>query len=76
VTVHWVPGHEGMDSNEEADKQAKRAAEGAINNSLRPKLPHFLCHGLLPLSISALIQSQHDSSHQRWIQLWRKSPCY
>ncbi|KAG1773719.1 hypothetical protein EV702DRAFT_975753 [Suillus placidus] len=76
VTVRWIPGHEGVHSNEEVDKQAKRAAEGDINNSTRAKLPHFLRHGTLPLSISALIQSQHDSSCQRWIHLWKKSPRY
>jgi hypothetical protein len=76
IMVRWVPGHEDIHSNEEADKQAKRAAEGTLNNSQSTKLLHFLRHGSLPLSISALIQFQHNNSHQRWLHLWRKSPCY
>ncbi|KAG2108874.1 hypothetical protein DEU56DRAFT_750051, partial [Suillus clintonianus] len=76
VTVHWVPGHANIHGNEEADKQAKKAAEGRQNNSPRTRLPHYLRLGSLPLSISALKQAHHQSTHARWSRIWSKSPRY
>lgn len=51
VTVRWVPGHSNVHGNEEADKHAKLAAENKDNNSPPARLPHYLRHGTLPLSI-------------------------
>lgn len=76
VTIHWVPGHSDIHGNEEADKQAKKAAEGRQNNSPRNQLPNFLRSNSLPLSISALKQAHHQSTQNRWTRLWAKSPRY
>jgi len=74
VTVRWVPGHSDVHGNEEADKQAKLAAESRRNNSPPASLPHYLRRGALPLSISALKEEQCKTTHLRWERMWKKSP--
>jgi hypothetical protein len=76
VTVFWVPGHSNIHGNEEADKQAKKAAEGRQNNSPQARLPHYLRFNSLPLSISALKQAHRQSTQERWSRSWSKSPRY
>lgn len=76
VTLRWLPGHSDIHGNEEADKQAKRAAEGRHNNSPAATLPDFLRYNTLPLSISALQQAHHKTTAERWKRLWCKSPRY
>ncbi|KAG2068989.1 hypothetical protein BDR04DRAFT_995801, partial [Suillus decipiens] len=53
-TIRWVLGHLGIHGNEEADKQVKLVAESRLNSSPSAKLPKFLRHDSLLLSISAL----------------------
>ncbi|KAG2030458.1 hypothetical protein BDR03DRAFT_878191, partial [Suillus americanus] len=75
--LRWVPGHSDIHDNEEADKHAKRAAEGRHSTDSPPEtLPGFLRHNTLPLSISALQQAHHRITAERWERLWRKSPRY
>ncbi|KAG2345997.1 hypothetical protein BDR05DRAFT_879246 [Suillus weaverae] len=66
VTVCWVLGHSDVHGNEEVDKQAKLAAESRRNNSPPAKLPKYLRHDTLPLSISALKEVHHKETHTRW----------
>ncbi|KAG2062700.1 hypothetical protein BDR04DRAFT_1039912 [Suillus decipiens] len=74
VTLRWVPGHLGVHGNEEADRHAKLGAEGHQNNSPRLKLPCYLRHCSLPLSISALQEAHSKTINEHWKHLWHKSP--
>jgi hypothetical protein len=74
VTVRWVPGHSDIFGNEEADREAKKAAEGPHRNSPPHLLPSFLRKGPLPLSISALHQEHHKTLQARWLHSWQRSP--
>jgi ribonuclease HI len=46
ITIHWIPGHKGVDSNEQADEQAKKAITEESNDKrqlpklLKKTLPH------------------------------------
>jgi ribonuclease HI len=76
VTVRWISGHDGVEGNEVADQEAKKAAEGHRNNSARRRLPPYLRKTVLPYSISALKQAQRQESSERWAHLWKNSPRY
>jgi ribonuclease HI len=74
LTVRWIPGHEGVISNELADVAAKEAAEGPNQNSAPEMLPKYLRGKPLPDSISALKQWHEDTLRKRWEKKWKKSP--
>lgn len=42
VTVCWISGHNGVEGNERADREAKKAAEGEEQNSAKKRLPRHL----------------------------------
>ncbi|KAG1841901.1 hypothetical protein DFJ58DRAFT_718084 [Suillus subalutaceus] len=60
--------------DEEADKYAKLASEGHHNDSPVNRLPRYLRHCTLPLSISALKELQGKTTAERWKLLWNTSP--
>ncbi|KIJ58963.1 hypothetical protein HYDPIDRAFT_50490, partial [Hydnomerulius pinastri MD-312] len=72
ITVSWISGHDGVEGNEKADDEAKKAAKG--DSSSRARLPSYLRKGPLPLSVSALKQAQHAATAKRWAAMWAKSP--
>ncbi|KAG2070136.1 hypothetical protein BDR04DRAFT_1201169 [Suillus decipiens] len=74
VTLCWLPGHADIHGNEEADKQAKRAAEGCHNSSPLELLPGYLRHGTLPLSVSVLKEAHCKTTQACWESAWCKSP--
>jgi ribonuclease HI len=70
LQVHWVPGHCDFGPNEQADVEAKKAAEG--DSSDTNLLPSFLWKSL-PLSISALRQLNLLKLRKRWEHRWKSS---
>ena len=75
ITIHWIVGHRNIQGNEEADREAKRAATD--KNSLTPidQLPMAL-HMKLPISTSALKQEHRKDLKKKWQKTWEKSKCH
>ena len=67
----WVPGHHGIEGNERADEEAKKAARG--DSSPVEDLPGWL-REKLPISVSKLRQCLHDTIKQKAKEEWRNSP--
>ena len=63
-----VPGHKDFAPNEQADEEAKLAAQG--HSSIAKFLPPLL-QKCLPLSVSALQQSHSDRLKSRWRCRWK-----
>ena len=71
LTVRWVPGHEGVEGNEEADRLAKRAI--THGSSAAHKLPYAL-RKPLPVNKQAVARRINLGLKQRAVEMWRKSP--
>ena len=74
VKFIWTLGHEDIEGNEKADKEAKKAMEEG--SSRQRDLPVWLCRKNLPLSISATRQKLKKDMMTRWKAEWSKSPHY
>jgi len=74
VKFVWTPGHEGIEGNERADKAAKDAATGESSDT--KKLPAFLRHKPLLVSVSATRQLLKKEMKNRWNTEWQASPRY
>lgn len=70
LVIRWTAGHEGIEGNEEADREAKKAAEGT--NSERRALPAYL-RKPLPINPAAVKRAYHDTLKKEWDESWRKS---
>jgi ribonuclease HI len=64
----WVPGHEGVEGNEEADELAKDASSEEF--PLHPQLPFPDTWSALPSSVSALKASKKHGNAQEWLERW------
>jgi hypothetical protein len=74
LQVHWVPGHVDFAPNEQADEEAKLAAQG--NSSNLALLPTALRKGRLRLSITALQHQYLSQLCKCWTCRWKLSPHY
>ena len=73
LTFRWTAGHTGIPGNEEADEEAKAAAEG--KSSGVSQLPKLL-RKPLKRSKSAAIQEEGEARKIRWRKEWTASPRY
>ena len=71
IHLAWVPGHEDVVENEEADVRAKEAAERKVANSALT-IAHF--PSPLPRSVAALKAAYQKATTPQWMDLWRASP--
>ena len=73
LKFRWTAGHTGIEGNEEADKEAKKAAEGETSD--KKKLPPLL-RKQIKSNKSALRQHKKGRLKMRWAQEWAVSPRY
>ena len=73
LKFRWTAGHTGIEGNEEADKEAKKAAEGETSD--KKKLPPLL-RKQIKSNKSALRQHKKGKLKTRWAQEWAVSPRY
>ena len=69
--LRWTAGHTGIVGNEEADDEAKKAAEGLTSDE--QQLPKLL-RKTLKRSKSAAIQEEGAARMAKWRREWRGSP--
>jgi hypothetical protein len=70
LVIRWTAGHEGLEGNELADREAKEAASG---RSLDAKLlPSYLRKRLL-ISPTALKATHNAKLKKEWVDNWKKS---
>jgi ribonuclease HI len=73
LTFRWSAGHVGIEGNETADAEAKKAAEG--ESSDKKDLPSYL-RKPIQYSLSAARQAHNDSLKKKWANAWTVSPRY
>ena len=75
ISVRWIVGHRNIRGNEEADKEAKKAATDENSMSPVDQLPAIL-KARLPISTSALKQKHREDLLTSWKASWSKSKRY
>lgn len=73
LKFRWTAGHTGIEGNEQADVEAKKAAEGTTSD--RKNLPPLL-RKKAKSNKSALKQHKKEQLKKRWAQEWAISPRY
>ena len=70
LALRWTAGHEGIEGNELADREAKRAAEGISSD--KHLLPLYV-RKPLPINPAASKRAHHDALNALWKTRWRAS---
>lgn len=70
LTLRWTAGHEGIEGNEDVDREAKRAARG--KSSDKKTLPFYLRKCLL-INPAAVKQAHHKDQMKTWKEGWKAS---
>src|SRR5271168_3360260 len=71
LTVRWTPGHSGLEGNEAADAEAKKAADGPTNNVNS----HFgILTKTLPISRSAHKFRLREIANRAYFRAFQESP--
>ena len=71
LMLRWLAGHCGIDGNEKADREAKKAASG--NTSTAKLLPLLLRKPLL-INPAAVKRAYNESLTTKWKAEWEQSP--
>jgi ribonuclease HI len=71
LTLRWTAGHTGIQGNDAADREAKKAARGTTSD--KNLLPHLLKRGLTTNS-TASRKSLNKTINEKWKTNWRNSP--
>ncbi len=68
ITIRWTAGHEGIEGNKMADREAKEAAKGHTSDT-----KHLPCYLRKPLLInpSALKKAHSKRLKKEWHDAWR-----
>ena len=70
LKIRWTAGHEGIEGNEDADREAKKAAKGKTSD--KKILPSYLRKPLL-INPSAVKQAHHENLMKKWKKDWNES---
>ncbi|KAF9257828.1 hypothetical protein L218DRAFT_878495 [Marasmius fiardii PR-910] len=71
ITFRWIPGHHGIEDNEMADEEAKKAASG--DSSTTHRLPELL-RQQLPSSLAMVCKAFNQRTMEQWETQFRTSP--
>ena len=70
LTLRWTAGHVGIDGNEKADCEAKKAANGSTSPA--KQLPRYL-RKPLPINPSAVTRKHTEELKKKWKEDWHAS---
>ena len=71
LALRWTAGHTGIEGNEDADAEAKKAAAGRTSDT--NLLPPILRRPLA-ISTTAVKQKHKEQLKKTWVNRWRESP--